>query len=153
MSCSEHLKTKKYADYTVMKANIRKLLMKNIYIGIIAFALGIGMATSMRGSFLSAQAASSMGAMNSKMSSADVQMQEAMSRMNDSMKNMRMSGDTDRDFMKMMIPHHQSAIGMARIELRYGHRRQLKSLARNIVSSQGREIGEMRAFLREWYGE
>ncbi|MDQ6932459.1 MAG: DUF305 domain-containing protein [Candidatus Eremiobacteraeota bacterium] len=107
----------------------------------------------MRGSFLSAQAASSMGAMNSKMSSADVQMQEAMSRMNDSMKNMRMSGDTDRDFMKMMIPHHQSAIGMARIEVRYGHRRQLKSLARNIVSSQGREIGEMRAFLRGWYGE
>ncbi len=153
MSCSEHLKTKKHADYTVMKANIRKLLMKNIYTAIIAFALGMGMATGLHAPLLSVQAASSMNALSGNMSAADMQMQEVMSRMNDSMKNMRMSGDTDRDFMKMMIPHHQSAIGMARIELRYGHRRQLKSLARNIISSQGREIGEMRAFLREWYGE
>lgn len=136
-----------------MKINVRKLLIKNIYTAIIAFALGIGMAPGMHALLLSAQAASSMGAMSGKMSAADMQMQEVMSRMNDSMKNMRMSGDTDRDFMKMMIPHHQSAIGMARIELRYGHRPQLKSMARDIMSSQGKEIGEMRAFLRQWYRE
>jgi len=102
---------------------------------------------------LPAQAASPMGAMSGKMSAADMQMQAVMTRMNDSMKSMRMSGDTDRDFMKMMIPHHQSAIGMARIELRYGRRHQLKSMARDIISSQGKEIGEMRMYLSQWYRE
>ncbi len=31
------------------------------------------------------------------------------------------SGDVDRDFVAMMVPHHQGAIDMAQAELRYGH--------------------------------
>ena len=41
---------------------------------------------------------------------------------------MQMSGDPDVDFARMMIPHHQSAIDMARIELEHGKDATLKAL-------------------------
>jgi uncharacterized protein (DUF305 family) len=36
------------------------------------------------------------------------------------------SGDVDRDFVAMMVPHHQAAIDMAQAELRYGHNEKLR---------------------------
>ena len=54
------------------------------------------------------------------------------------------TGDIDRDFVAMMIPHHQGAIDMARAELKYGHNKELRDLAQNIVAQQGREIEAMR---------
>src|SRR5262245_47511903 len=40
------------------------------------------------------------------------------------------SGDIDRDFVAMMVPHHRGEIAMAQAELRYGHDEQLRCLAR-----------------------
>jgi uncharacterized protein (DUF305 family) len=54
------------------------------------------------------------------------------------------SGDVDRDFVEMMVPHHQGAIDMAKAELKYGHNEQLRRLARDIVANQQQEITEMR---------
>ena len=54
------------------------------------------------------------------------------------------SGDVDRDFVEMMVPHHQGAIDMAKAELKYGHNEQLRRLARDIVANQQHEITEMR---------
>src|ERR1700743_3091630 len=31
------------------------------------------------------------------------------------------TGDVDRDFVALMMPHHQGAIDIARAELKYGH--------------------------------
>ena len=45
------------------------------------------------------------------------------------------SGDVDRDFVAMMLPHHQGAIDMAVAELRYGHNEQLKRILPVIVVS------------------
>ena len=42
------------------------------------------------------------------------------------------SGDIDRDFVAMMVPHHQGAIDMALIILRFGKSEQLKRLAQEI---------------------
>ena len=39
------------------------------------------------------------------------------------------TGDVDRDFVAMMVPHHQGAIDMAKAVLRYGHNEQLRRLA------------------------
>jgi uncharacterized protein (DUF305 family) len=39
------------------------------------------------------------------------------------------TGDVDRDFVAMMVPHHQGAIDMAKAELKYGHNEQLRRLA------------------------
>jgi uncharacterized protein (DUF305 family) len=57
------------------------------------------------------------------------------------------SGDVDRDFMGMMIPHHQGAIDMALLQLKYGRDERLKRLAQSIIVEQGQEIAYMRSLL------
>jgi hypothetical protein len=58
--------------------------------------------------------------------------------------NVKPTGDADRDFVAMMIPHHQGAIEMARSLLRYGHNEQLRRLAQEIIVTQQQEIATMR---------
>jgi uncharacterized protein (DUF305 family) len=67
----------------------------------------------------------------------------AMSKM---MSDMRVepTGDVDRDFVAMMVPHHQGAVDMARTLLRYGHNEQLRRLAQEIIVNQQQEITTMR---------
>jgi len=54
------------------------------------------------------------------------------------------TGDVDRDFVAMMVPHHQGAVDMAKAELKYGHNAQLRQLAQEIVAAQQKEITVMR---------
>jgi len=123
--------------------------MKALFLFAGVFGLGFGTASL---THLSAQPAQAAPMNMSMMSGPDGQMQAAMDRMNGQMKSMRMSGEVDRDFMLMMIPHHQSAIDMAKIELQYGRKPVLKALARDIISSQSKEISQMRNWLHQWYG-
>jgi len=53
------------------------------------------------------------------------------------------SGDVDRDFAAMMIPHHQGAIDMALAELRHGKNEQLRRIAQEIIVEQQQEINAM----------
>src|ERR1700755_1359992 len=64
----------------------------------------------------------------------------AMERMMAGM-TIRPSGDVDKDFLAMMVPHHQGAIDMAIAELRYGRNEQLRRLAQEIIVTQQDEIG------------
>jgi uncharacterized protein (DUF305 family) len=59
------------------------------------------------------------------------------------------TGDIDRDFVAMMVPHHQGAIDMAQIILRYGKNEQLKRLAQEIIVTQQQEIAAMRLAVGE----
>lgn len=59
----------------------------------------------------------------------------------------RPTGDVDRDFTEMMIPHHQGAIDMAVAELSYGHDDRLKRIAQEIIVDQQQEIAAMRLAL------
>jgi Domain of unknown function (DUF305) len=59
------------------------------------------------------------------------------------------SGDIDRDFVAMMTPHHQGAIDMAVIELRYGKNEQLRRIAQEIIVDQMQEIATMRLAIGE----
>jgi len=54
-------------------------------------------------------------------------------------------------FLSQMIPHHQSAIDMANLVPDRAAHQELKDLARNIIQSQGNEIGTMNAWLSAWY--
>ena len=75
---------------------------------------------------------------------ADRAMTAGMDSMNHAMAAAPVTGDPDRDFVAMMMPHHQGAIDMARTELRYGRDPALRRLARGIVAAQVREIAAMR---------
>jgi uncharacterized protein (DUF305 family) len=59
------------------------------------------------------------------------------------------SGDVDRDFVAMMVPHHQGAIDMAQAELRYGRNAQLRRIAQQIIAAQQQEIPTMRRALEQ----
>jgi uncharacterized protein (DUF305 family) len=67
-------------------------------------------------------------------------------KMMDTMAGMKMSGDADKDFAMMMIPHHQGAIDMAEIELKYGKDPALRKMAEDIISTQKEEIEEFKAW-------
>ena len=57
------------------------------------------------------------------------------------------AGDIDADFVDMMEPHHQGAIEMAELELRYGRNEQLRRIAQEIIVDQQQEIAGMRLAL------
>jgi len=59
------------------------------------------------------------------------------------------TGDVDRDFVAMMTPHHQGAIDMAIIELRYGKNEQLRRIAQEIIVDQMQEIAAMKLAIGE----
>jgi uncharacterized protein (DUF305 family) len=59
----------------------------------------------------------------------------------------------DKAFIDAMIPHHQSAIEMARVALENSDNPKIKELAENIVSAQQKEIEQMTRWRQQWYSE
>jgi Domain of unknown function (DUF305) len=70
-------------------------------------------------------------------------MAEAMDRMTTDM-TIPHTGNPDRDFAAMMIPHHQGAIDMAKVQLQFGRDPILRRLAQAIIVEQQQEIDVMR---------
>jgi len=75
-------------------------------------------------------------------------MAQAMDRMHKDMA-ISPSGDPDRDFAAMMIPHHQGAVDMAKVELQFGKNPVLRRLAQGIIVEQLQEIEVMQRELRQ----
>ena len=57
----------------------------------------------------------------------------------------RSPATVDSQFVAMMVPHHQAAIDMAVLQLRYGHNPQLARIAQEIIVEQQQEITVMRS--------
>jgi hypothetical protein len=74
----------------------------------------------------------------------DVAMNKMMAAM-----TVKPTGDVDRDFVAMMVPHHQGAIDMAKAFLRHSHNEQLRRMAQEIVVKQQQEIAAMRLAVGE----
>lgn len=67
----------------------------------------------------------------------------------ESMKNMPMSGDLDKDFAMMMKMHHEQAIAMAKIEAEHGKTAELKAMAQKTIKDQTKEIQQLDAWLKK----
>jgi len=77
---------------------------------------------------------------------------EGMEGMESDPAELRDADPFDKAFVDMMVPHHRSAIEMAKAELEKGENAELKAIARDIVEAQQREIDEMNAFREKEYG-
>jgi uncharacterized protein (DUF305 family) len=74
---------------------------------------------------------------------------DSMDRMQAAMALVKRSGDSDADFVKLMLPHHQAAIDMAKAQLMYGKDPQMRRLAQEIITDQQSEIELMQLWLKQ----
>ena len=68
------------------------------------------------------------------------------------MKNMNAApytGNPDVDFRTHMIPHHEGAIAMAKIALKYANDAETKRMAQKIIDDQEKEVADMQAWLKK----
>ena len=59
------------------------------------------------------------------------------------------SGNSDVDFVRLMLPHHQAALDMAKTQLLYGKDPQMRRLAQEIITDQQSEIELMQRWLKQ----
>jgi Domain of unknown function (DUF305) len=125
------------------------MIPMNTISGAFAGAAALGLVGITPASAQQAPSHQSMPAMNMRQAISDspavMDFMEAKEKMHQAM-NTPMTGDADRDFVDAMIPHHQGAIDMARVELKYGKDPKLKKLAQDIIAAQEREI----RFMNGW---
>jgi uncharacterized protein (DUF305 family) len=88
----------------------------------------------------------------------DAQKGQMMEMSSDQMKGMMMSkdlgtadGEFDLRFINAMIPHHEGALTMAKDALSKSKRPEIKQLAQDIVTSQQKEIDQMKQWQQAWY--
>lgn len=134
----------------------------SIAIAIIALALGLGIGYAMSGSRAwngeSAQNISGMHVMpdgsmmsNGNKSADMMSMTDMMDSMNAELRGK--SGDAfDQSFLSEMIVHHQGAVEMAELALANAKHQEIKDLANVIIAAQNKEIADMKAWQKAWYG-
>jgi hypothetical protein len=117
-------------------------------LGAFALTLGLGLAVS---AFALAHDGSQHGSSSAGQIDEGPFLAEndaAMTKMMNDM-TVKPSGDIDRDFVAMMVPHHQGAIDMAKAQLRYGKNEQLRRIAQEIIVDQLQEITAMKLAIGE----
>ena len=65
------------------------------------------------------------------------------------MMNGMMAEDADVAFACAMIPHHQGAINMAKVELEHGDSEEMRQLAQKVIDTQAKEIETLTKWIEE----
>lgn len=73
----------------------------------------------------------------------------SMGQMHVAMESIEPSGDSDVDFVRLMLPHHQAAVDMAKTQLLNGKDPQMRRLAQEIIADQQSEIDLMQLWLKQ----
>jgi uncharacterized protein (DUF305 family) len=73
----------------------------------------------------------------------------SMGKMHAAMASVESTGNSDADFVRLMLPHHQAAIDMAKVQLLYGKDPQVRRLAQEIITDQQSEIELMQLWLKQ----
>ncbi len=88
----------------------------------------------------------------------DAKMGHMMPMSNEQMQGMMMKGDLgasdaqfDLRFLNAMIPHHEGAVEMAQDALKKTKRPEIKKMAQEILTSQQKEIEQMKQWKQTWY--
>jgi uncharacterized protein (DUF305 family) len=76
------------------------------------------------------------------------EMNATMDTMMDDMPGDKGAVDIDRSFAQVMIPHHQAAIDMARVLLKYSSAKTIRSYAIQLIADEQVEIEQMKNFLK-----
>lgn len=76
-----------------------------------------------------------------------MELMSGMQAMHDDMHQGMMHQDPDVAFAAGMIPHHEGAIAMAQVQVKYGKDPEMLALAKQIIAAQGPEIEQMKAWL------
>lgn len=77
------------------------------------------------------------------------ELQHSMQAMHETMWSIESTGNDDEDFVRLMLPHHQAALDMARAELMHGQDPQMRRLAQEIIADQQSEIDLMQLWLKQ----
>ena len=77
------------------------------------------------------------------------ELQQPIEAMHVAMGSIEPSDDADVDFVRLMLPHHQAAIEMAKAQLVYGSDPHVRRLAQEIITDQQSEIELMRLWLKQ----
>ena len=88
-----------------------------------------------------------MPEMKEESKDAHNELSETMEKMETKMKGMAKTGNADKDFLMMMIPHHESAVTMGEDQLSHGKNLELKKMAQKIMEDQSKEIKQFEAML------
>lgn len=73
----------------------------------------------------------------------------SMMHMQQAMDKVQTTGPFDSDFMRLMLPHHQAALDMAKAELLCGNNPAVRRLAQEIIADQASEIDLMHLLLKQ----
>jgi uncharacterized protein (DUF305 family) len=76
-------------------------------------------------------------------------MKKSMNQMMNDMPTDAQLQNVDKAFYRVMVPHHQAAVDMARAVLSYSTDQQTNFFARQIISSQEVEIEQMMASIKQ----
>ena len=75
-------------------------------------------------------------------------LQDANAAMHEAMA-IEFTGNPDVDFVRAMIPHHEGAVAMAKVQLQYGTDPEMRKLAEDVVATQELEIAAMKDWLNK----
>lgn len=78
-----------------------------------------------------------------------VELMAGMEKMHAAMMSIKASGNGDRDFVQLMLPHHEAALDMAKAELLHGSDPQMRRLAQEIIADQQSEIELMKLWIKQ----